>query len=197
MKKDEFFTASRRTTAWTGKEDAEPQQSYSDGVMAAGYESKHRRIRDSGSEIEFLNAIQPDACPYCGSHGIMRYGRTSVGISKYKCRSCNRYFCITTGTIFQDHKIPISEWIECCLALFRLQSFNAISKSNRNSYTTTKYWISKIGLILKGYQDHVVLSGKVYRRNLLQGQERRHRIQWRRQGIEGAVPQPDVHRCRL
>lgn len=48
------------------------------------------------------------------------------------------------------------------MTLFRFQSFNSISKTNRNAYTTTKYWLYKLFLILEGYQKDIVLKQKVY-----------------------------------
>ena len=46
--------------------------------------------------------------------------------------------------------------------LFSEQSFESISKANRKAYNTTRYWIDKIFLALKGTQDGIMLSGKVY-----------------------------------
>lgn len=71
----------------------------------------------------------------------MNYGRTRNGVKRYCCKSCNMTFTIITGTIFKDHRIPISEWIDFCLCLFRFQSFTSISKTNRNAYSTVKYWL--------------------------------------------------------
>ena len=71
----------------------------------------------------------------------MNYGRTRNGVKRYCCKSCNRTFTIITGTIFKDHRIPIPEWIDFCLCLFRFQSFTSISKTNRNAYSTVKYWL--------------------------------------------------------
>lgn len=83
-------------------------------------------------------------------------------MNRYRCSKCGTTFTITTGTIFQDHKIPISGWIDFCPGIFRYQSFNSISKSNRNAYTTTKYWLSKLFLILEDYQKDIMLGGQVY-----------------------------------
>lgn len=157
-----FKTNSRRTTPWTGLDNATPLQVFIDSIVSKSYEHKHTKVTDSKDEIVFLNSYRPNACPHCGSESFIRYGKTSTGTYKYKCKVCERMFSITTGTIFQNHKIPITEWIEFCLCLFRFQSFNSISKTNRNSYTTTKYWLSKICLLLKNYQEDIIICGKVY-----------------------------------
>ena len=75
---------------------------------------------------------------------------------------CGKTFTMLTGTLFENHKQPISEWIDTCLELFSEQSFEAISKANIKAYNTTRYWIDKIFMALKGTQDGIILSGKVY-----------------------------------
>lgn len=69
---------------------------------------------------------------------------------------------MATGTIFDNHKIPISEWIDYLLGLLRIQSFNSVSKSNRNSDTTTNHWNAKLSLALRGYQDNIILGGTTF-----------------------------------
>lgn len=92
----------------------------------------------------------------------MKNGKYSSGIQKYKCTECHKTFNILTNTIFHNHKISISEWIEFLLYLFGYESTNAISKSNRNSHSTTKYWIKKLFFVVKDYQNDIVLKGDVY-----------------------------------
>ncbi len=70
-------------------------------------------------------------------------------------------FTIITGTIFKDHRIPISEWIDFCLCLFRFQSFTSISKTNRNDYSTVKYWLNKFLIVMSDYQKDIILEGTV------------------------------------
>ena len=91
-----------------------------------------------------------------------RYGYLRTGLRRYRCLECGKTFTILTGTLFENHKQPISEWIDTCLELFSEQSFEAISKANRKAYNTARYWIDKIFLALKGTQDGIMLSGDVY-----------------------------------
>lgn len=161
MSKQSYFTESRRITPWTDCDDPTPVQAFIDDVVGYVYEERHPRLKDSG-EAEFINHYVPDDCPYCGSSEYVRFGFTKNGIRRYKCPRCSRTFTPVTGTIFQDHKISISQWIDFCLALFRNQSFTSISKANRNSYTTTRYWISKLFMLLEDYQQGIVLEGDIY-----------------------------------
>lgn len=161
MTKQPFITESRRVTPWTGSDNLSTTQAFIDRIIADAYDARHPKLKQSG-EAEFINQFTSEDCPYCREHDIVRFGYTRNGICRYRCRSCGRTFTPVTGTIFQDHKISITEWIDFCLALFRNQSFTSISKSNRNSYTTTKYWISKLFLLLEDYQSDIILDGDVY-----------------------------------
>lgn len=161
MNKDFFITESRRTTPWTGDADATELQHFIDRKVDALYEDKHMALSET-EEAGLLNSYKPQKCPYCGHEEYTGYGRTKNGVKRYCCKSCHRTFTIITGTIFQDHKIPISEWIDFCLCLFRFQSFTSISKTNRNAYSTVKYWLSKLFLVLSDYQKDIVLEGTVY-----------------------------------
>lgn len=69
---------------------------------------------------------------------------------------------VLTNTIFDNHKLPISEWIEFLLNLFSNSSINLTSKVNKNAATTTKFWLKKLFLLLEDYQDDIVLDGSVY-----------------------------------
>ncbi len=113
-------------------------------------------------EIEFLNSYEPSKCCNCGSKAIIRHGITKVGLIRYKCKECGKTFTSITGTIFDQRKISVSEWIDFMVMIIGHGSFNLTSKMNRNALTTTKYWMKKLFLVLEDWQDSIVLSGNVY-----------------------------------
>ena len=78
------------------------------------------------------------------------------------CKYCGCSFSPLTGTIFEDRKIPISEWIEYLIHLFEFHSITTTARDNRNAYSTGKYWLYKVFAVLKHIQDDVVLEGTVY-----------------------------------
>ena len=78
------------------------------------------------------------------------------------CVECGKTFIPTTGTIFDEHRISISEWTEYCLNLFRHVSITADSWNNKNDFKTSRYWLAKLFLTLEGVQDSIVLSGNVW-----------------------------------
>ena len=71
------------------------------------YASKHRKF--SEDEINFINSIEIQKCPFCNSTHIIKNCHRNDGMQRYRCITCNKRFIPLTNTIFDSHKIPISE----------------------------------------------------------------------------------------
>ena len=151
---------SRKSTPWDNNETKTRTQEFLQMHYVARYEERHPSIKDSG-EADMINSFIPSVCPYCESDSFIRKGFDPNGIIRYRC-SCGRTFKPTTGTIFDSRKIPVSEWIEYCLNIFRYISLNADSWNNRNALSTSKYWLEKLFLTLDNTQKNIVLSGNVW-----------------------------------
>lgn len=151
---------SRRKTPWDGEVDLTATQEFLVAHYRERYAARHPRLSETG-EATLVNSFAPAKCPYCGSEKFVKRGFTANGIQRYLC-SCGQGFLPTTGTIFDGHKISISEWMEYCLNLFRYLSLNADSWNNRNAFSTSQYWLKKLFLTLEDYQQTVVLSGTVW-----------------------------------
>ena len=151
---------SRRKIPWDDVEELTATQMFLKEQYKMRYDDRHGKLSDSG-EAEMINSYQPTKCPFCGDVEIVRRGFTAGGIQRYLC-VCNKTFVPTTGTIFDEHRLSISEWIEYCLNLFRHVSINADSWNNKNAFTTSRYWLQKLFLVLEGIQDGIVLSGTVW-----------------------------------
>jgi transposase-like protein len=129
-------------------------------TLAEWYDAKHREA--SNDEISFINSLEADCCPYCGSRSIRKDGLKKSGLRCYECAWCGRKFTPITNTIFDSRKIPLSEWVEYLSHLFELHSVATSASDNRNADSTGRYWLSKVFMVLRGYQDAMVLSGKVW-----------------------------------
>ena len=153
---------SRKATPWDGKEELTPMEEFLKEHHHAHYDERHRNVADSG-EAEMVNSFSPAKCPYCGREPFFfkKNGYTASGVQRYKC-TCGKTFLPTTGTIFDDHRISISEWMEYCQNLFRHVSLSADSWNNKNAITTSQYWLHKVFMTLEGVQDDIVLSGEVW-----------------------------------
>lgn len=161
MKKKQYQLSSRRKTPWDGLPYLDPLEKFIRDKYLDNYDYHHPSLSQS-KEAVLLNSYEVAFCHICKSKRIIKKGYYKTGIQKYYCQDCGHYFCITTNTIFDNHKIPISEWIEYLLNLFNYSSFELNAKVNKNASTTTKYWTKKIFLLLERYQDEIVLKDEVY-----------------------------------
>jgi transposase-like protein len=152
---------SRKDTPWDGgDEKLSATQKFLKKNYKEHYAERHRQVSESG-EADMINSYTPSKCPFCGSAEFKKRGLTSSGIQRYLC-DCRKGFIPTTGTIFDDRKISISEWLEYCLNLFRHVSVTANSWNNKNAFTTSRYWLQKLFLTLENVQNTIVLSDCVW-----------------------------------
>lgn len=152
---------SRQKTPWDKNADITILQSFIMDKYKKDYNTKHPKL-SSTNESELLNSIKIKECKFCSSNEIIKRGKTSNGIQLYYCKKCNKRFTVTTNTIFQNHKVSITEWIDFLLDLFNYGSTTLISKVNKNSINTSIYWLHKTFLILESWQDNIVLKNDVY-----------------------------------
>lgn len=151
---------SRKVTPWGEENDLTETQMFLKKNYEEYYADRHRLIAIS-DEADMINSYVPVKCPFCESLKFKKSGRTQNGVQRYMC-VCGKTFLPTTGTIFDEHKISISEWLEYCLNVFRHVSITANSWNNKNTFLTSRYWLQKLFLTLEDVQDSIVLSGKVW-----------------------------------
>ena len=157
VKKDE----SRKRTPWDHFSTKTELQEFIIHKYVSTYDFKHPKI-SAANEASFVNLVPVKKCLVCSSEKIKKYGFTKNGIQRYYCKDHKGTFTVFTGTIFEDHKVSLSEWIEYLLDIFRHQSFANTSKNNKNAYSTAKYWFKKLMIILEDYQNGIILKGKIY-----------------------------------
>jgi len=56
--------------------------------------------------------FEKSSCPHCGSGNFVKYGRTSIGRQRYRCRVCRKTFSETTDTPFMYSKKTLKTWVE-------------------------------------------------------------------------------------
>ena len=152
---------SRREVPWKDLDTMTPTQRFISRHYLDSYDERHPKLATTG-EADLINSYQPGCCPYCDSVDFRKWGFDSNGVQRYICKDCRKSFTSVTGTIFQDHKISISEWIEYSLNIERYLSINADSWNNRNAYTTSRYWLEKLFIVLETYQNHILLDDIIW-----------------------------------
>ena len=145
---------------WDDKKEKTETQQLISSTIKEWYEAKHRGI--SEEEVKLMNTVEITKCRLCEASEIIRYGKYRSGIKRYYCNECHHSFSALTNTIFEDRKIPISEWIEYLIHLFEFHSIRSSARDNRNANSTGKYWLIKVFSVLEGIQDNVMLSGDIY-----------------------------------
>ena len=159
-KHDRHWGSSLKRYPWSNKGEETPLESLISSTMNEWYDAKHPSM--SIDEINLLNSITPSSCHYCDSNSFIKYGKTKQGLNRYKCKDCHKTFGTLTNTIFDSHKIPISEWFEYLFHLFEFHSLKTSSRDNKNASTTGRYWLFKVFEILKNVQDDIVLTNNIY-----------------------------------
>ena len=130
---------SRRRTPWDTQGERRAMQEFICQQYQERYEKYHPSLTETG-ETELINSFVPKECPHCQEERIKLFGKTSNGIQRYRCQVCGQTFTPITKTIFEGHKISISEWIDYILNILRYVSISADSWNNRNAITTSRYW---------------------------------------------------------
>lgn len=153
--------SSRRKTPWDNNNDLTLTQLFIIDKYEKNYNFKHPKLLDTNEHL-LINSIEIKKCAYCESTNIIKRGFTNNKIQRYYCKDCKKRCTPITNTIFDDHKISITEWIEFLLDIFNYSSSTLTSKVNKNSINTSIYWLHKVFLILKEYQNDIKLSGTVY-----------------------------------
>lgn len=160
-KRKKTANLSRKATPWDADRERTALQEFIRKSHIDSYERHHQPLKET-NESDVINSYIPTFCPNCKSKSFKKYGKNSNLVQVYKCFDCGSKFTPTTGTIFDRRKISISEWIEYCRNLFHYLSTNSNSWNNRNSFTTSTYWMHKLFLVLESYQDDKVLKGTVW-----------------------------------
>ncbi len=103
--------------------------------------NKHPKI--SATEIQLVNNVEILECPFCSSKRIIKFGKRKDGIQTYKCKCCDKRFNSLTNTIFENKKIPISEWVKFVFNLIGFTSGHKSALFNQNTITTGFFGLRK------------------------------------------------------
>ena len=156
-----IIDTSRRKTPWENSKELTYTQNFIQEEYQTNYNIKHPKLIET-SEADLINSAKIKSCPYCEKDNFRKYGKTKNEIQRYYCNHCHRTFTPITGTVFECHKISISEWVEFCLNILNFGSITMVSRVNKNGINTSIYWLHKLFLILEEYQRNITLKGKVY-----------------------------------
>lgn len=113
--------------------------------------------------IQFFEKLRWDgerACPHCG--GAKTY--VLKGHGKYKCAYCRKLFSITTGTYFENTKLPLRTWlISLYLILNHKKGVSSLQLASTIGCTQKSAWfvLHRLRAMLKDKTERIKLSGIV------------------------------------
>ena len=122
---------------------------------------KDLSMKESG-ELQFLNTFEIEDCPYCGNVEYSRCGYSALGIQRYRCSGCKKTFTAITGTIFQNNRSTILDWIRYAENVLITMDFSAEPWEHRFPSSTLKYWEERLAFILELSQKNTMLKKKVW-----------------------------------
>lgn len=89
-------------------------------------------------------AKKPDSsnpsCPYCDYEHTVRNGHVQ-GRQRFRCRGCNRFFGVTTGTPMYRLHTPAAEVASSLLVVMRRGSLSAAEEITGHKYETLGRWL--------------------------------------------------------
>lgn len=96
-----------------------------------------------------------DFCPYeeCPDYGklqsdrsvpnIIKFGKTRQGRQRFRCKTCNRAFCETTGTVFHRRRTPEKEIIETLAWIAEGNRISSVHRVKGFKEDTILEWLRK------------------------------------------------------
>lgn len=101
-------------------------------------------------------------CPKCGSKEYINDGHTSAVHNRYRCKECNCSYTLLSNSIFNSTKLSLHTLDN----YIKLMSYNVplelLCEIVGISSNTAEIWRKKIFNTVNDYQNHLVLSGKVW-----------------------------------
>jgi len=118
-----------------------------------------------------------DFCPNseCDDYGklqsedqtnIIKFGRTKAGRQRYKCKTCNRTFVETTGTIFYGRRTPEDEIINTLTLIAEDSRISSLARAKGHKDETIIDWIRTAGQHAERVEEVLLAEHKIERGQL-------------------------------
>jgi transposase-like protein len=101
------------------------------------------------------------SCPACGASVAWSDGSNGAR-PRFRCPACGSRFGLLTGTVFANAKLPLHKIMRIVEAMCHNASLRLIELTCEVSHSTAFLWRHKVFSTVSGWQDHVVLSGRVW-----------------------------------
>lgn len=100
-------------------------------------------------------------CPECGAEVPWSDGSNGAR-PRFRCPACGARFGLLTGTVFANAKLPLHKIMRIVEVMCHNASLRLIELTCEVSHSTAFLWRHKVFSTVSGWQDKVVLSGRVW-----------------------------------
>lgn len=127
---------------------------------------KERSCREThgfGTFAEAAALFRPHpACPRCGFVSPGKDGVSKSGLQRYECSICGCRFNSLTGTVLEHSKKDMPTWVAFVNLMRFAMPLEGIAANLGISHPTAFEWRHRIFKSVDGYQDHLVLSDRIW-----------------------------------
>lgn len=100
-------------------------------------------------------------CPCCDAEVSWSDGRNGPR-PRFRCPSCGTRFGLLTGTVFANAKLPLYKVMRIVEVMCHNASLRLVEAVCEAGHSTAFLWRHKVFSTVSGWQDKVVLSGRVW-----------------------------------
>ena len=126
-------------------------------------ERKCRSLIGVGTLDEAAELWRPHpACPSCRFPDPARDGKTPAGHQRWRCPACGESYSAVTGTILEYSKKPLPVWERFITCMCYNAPLDLIAEVCGIAHKTAFEWRHRVFATVDGYQDRLVLRGRVW-----------------------------------
>jgi len=101
-----------------------------------------------------------------GQTNIIRFGKTKAGRQRYKCKTCNRTFVETKGTIFYGRRTAEEEIIDTLTLIGEGSRISSLARAKGHKEETIIDWIRAAGQQAERVEEVLLAEHKIERGQL-------------------------------
>lgn len=134
-----------------------------DLLEAAVSERRCRERIGAGTLDEAVELWRPHPpCPDCRFPDSWRNGKTPAGHARWLCPECGAQFSALTGTVLEYGKKELPTWERFVTCMCYNAPLDLIAEVCGIAHTTAFEWRHRVFATVDGYQDRLVLRGRVW-----------------------------------
>lgn len=134
-----------------------------EALCAAVAERKCRALIGAGTLGEAAELWRPSPpCPACGFPDCSRDGKTLAGRQRWRCPKCGEAFSALTGTVLESSNKELPVWERFITCTCYNAPIDLAVEVCGIAHTTAFEWRHRVFATVDGYQDRLVLRGRVW-----------------------------------